>query len=46
MFSSQIWWHIPAIPVFGRLRQEDHELGDSEEYIARTYLKRKKLHIP
>lgn len=22
--GGQVWWCIPAIPAFGRLRQEDH----------------------
>lgn len=20
-----MWWHTPVLPVFGRMRQEDHE---------------------
>jgi hypothetical protein len=23
---SQVWWHKPGIPAFGRLRQEDYQV--------------------
>jgi hypothetical protein len=30
----QAWWHMPVIPVFRKLRQEDHEFGITQVYIA------------
>jgi hypothetical protein len=29
-----VWWYMPVIPVFGRLRQEDYEFEVSLDYIA------------
>jgi hypothetical protein len=25
--ASQVWWHVPAIPAFGRLRQDGEIKG-------------------
>jgi hypothetical protein len=30
-----MWWHIPIIPAFRRLREEDLEFKASLSYIAR-----------
>jgi hypothetical protein len=29
LFLSWEWWHTPAVPAFGRLRQENHEFKAS-----------------
>lgn len=29
-----MWWHIPIIPAFGRLRQEDYEVEAILGYIV------------
>jgi hypothetical protein len=39
-----IWWYMPEIPTFGRLRQEDHKLEASLGYIVRSCLKKKGKH--
>jgi hypothetical protein len=25
--KSQVWWHSPVMPIFGRWRQEDQEFN-------------------
>jgi hypothetical protein len=37
IFSSQVWWHMPVIPVSGRLRQKDLKFKDGQ----RLYFKKK-----
>jgi hypothetical protein len=32
--KSQLWWYIAAVPVPGRLRQEDHEFKAGLDYVA------------
>jgi hypothetical protein len=36
------WWHMLAIPVFGRLRQDDQEFQASLGYLIRTCLKKRR----
>jgi hypothetical protein len=36
------WWFTPVIPSLGRLKQEDHKLEASLDYIGRPCLKTKK----
>jgi hypothetical protein len=35
---SRVWWYIPVIPVFWRLKQEDHEFKAILSYAARIRL--------
>lgn len=35
-----VWWHVPVIPAFGRLMQEEHcEFEASQDYIASSCYK-------
>jgi hypothetical protein len=38
----QVWWFMPRIPAFGRLRQEDFKFEASLIYIGRLFLKKLK----
>jgi hypothetical protein len=38
----QVWWHMPQIPGFGRLRQENCELNACLDYTARSYHEKNK----
>jgi hypothetical protein len=40
-----MWWYIPIIPAFRRLKQEDLEFMGSWGYIARLCLKKPKIKI-
>jgi hypothetical protein len=40
--KSQVWWNMPVIPAFRRLRQEDHKFKVSLSYITRHCLTKKK----
>lgn len=35
--TSQVWWHMLAMPAFRTLRQEDYRLKASMGYIARHW---------
>lgn len=37
--TSFVWWHWPAIPAVGRLRQEDGEFEASSDWRVRPCLK-------
>jgi hypothetical protein len=39
--GNQVQWCMPAIPVFGRLRKENHEFGASLSYIEKACLIKK-----
>lgn len=41
--SSQKQWHMPIIPAFKRLRQEDPEFKASPGYMATPYLLKIKI---
>jgi hypothetical protein len=36
---SQLWWHVPAIPIVSRLRQQGCEFQAILGYTARPHLK-------
>jgi hypothetical protein len=35
-----VWWFIPVMPAFGKLKQEDCKFVASLGYIVRLYLKK------
>jgi hypothetical protein len=37
-----MWWHMPEIPAFRDLRQEDHKVDAYLGYVVRLCLKKKK----
>jgi hypothetical protein len=37
-----VWWSMPIIPAFGRLRQEDPEFKTRMGYVVRPCLKKTK----
>jgi hypothetical protein len=37
-----VWWCISVIPVFGRLRQKDHEFEISLSFIETLFKKKEK----
>ena len=37
--KSRVWWCMPVIPVFGRLRQEDHRFVASLSILVRPCFK-------
>jgi hypothetical protein len=39
---SQVWWYTPTIPALGWVRQKDHKLEASLDYLVRSFLKKKK----
>jgi hypothetical protein len=42
-WRNQVWWCTPVIPALRRLRQEDHELKASLNYIMSFCLKKKSI---
>jgi hypothetical protein len=39
---SLVWWYMPVIPTFKRLRQEDQEFEANLSLIGRPYFKQNK----
>jgi hypothetical protein len=45
ILTNWVWWYIPVIPACRIMRQEDHELEVSLDYITSPCLKRNKNYL-